>query len=287
MKARIKNYLLLTKTEWNGLIVLVLLIAGALAAPAINRRLNVEKPVNFKKVDLAVAELQRAGVKPYLNEERETASAHLQVKPFKFNPNKLPVESWKRLGLSVRQIKGIKNYEASGGNFNIKADVKKMYTLSAGDYQRLEPYIDLPAGKQLNIAEHRLVVELNTADSATLAKLKGIGPAFARRIIQYRTRLGGFYKKQQLTEVFGLDEMHYKDIQQQFTVDKKRVKKFNVNTAEYEDLKNFPYLSYKQINAIVQYRKQHGDYDSVNELSNVAIIDLATLKKARPYLTVQ
>ncbi|WP_295768241.1 helix-hairpin-helix domain-containing protein [uncultured Mucilaginibacter sp.] len=287
MKARIKNYLLLTKTEWNGLIVLVLLIAGALAAPAINRRLNVEKPVKFKKVDLAVAELQRAGVKPYLNDEEEIASAHLQVKLFKFNPNKLPVESWQRLGLSLRQIKGIKNYEASGGRFITKADVKKMYTLTAEDYQRLQPYINLPADKQLNIAEHRLVVELNTADSATLTKLKGIGPAFAHRIIQYRTRLGGFYKKQQLTEVFGLDEIYYKDIQQQFTVDRKRIKKRNVNAAEYEDLKNFPYLSYKQVNAIVQYRKQHGNYESVEELSNVAIIDLATLKKAGPYLTVQ
>ncbi len=48
------------------------------------------------------------------------------------------------------------------------------------------------------------VIGLNTADSAKLTTLHGISPSFARHIINYRIRLGGFYRKGQLKEVFGL-----------------------------------------------------------------------------------
>ena len=48
-----------------------------------------------------------------------------------------------------------------------------------------------------------LMVELNSADSTTLQLLHGIGPAFARRIVRYREKLGGFSNKEQLLEVYG------------------------------------------------------------------------------------
>jgi competence protein ComEA len=51
------------------------------------------------------------------------------------------------------------------------------------------------------------VVELNAADSAKLTTIDGIGGAFAKRIIYYRERLGGFIAKEQLKEVFGIDEL--------------------------------------------------------------------------------
>lgn len=283
MKTRIKNYLSVTKTEWNGLVILLLLIVVVLTAPYLYRSIYKEQPVNFKRFDIAVAELKKAGVTGDMPDEEDHSRSKIPAVLFKFNPNNLPVGQWQKLGLSLRQIKGIKNYEAKGGSFKTKADVKKMYTLSADDYKRLEPYIDLPAKSNANI-KSLLIVELNTADSATLTRLKGIGPAFARRIVQYRKRLGGYHSKQQLKEVFGIDDMHYRDIQAQFTVNSRKVNKININTAEYDDLKNFPYLGYKQMNAIIQYRKQHGNYETFDELSNVAILDEATLKKIKPYI---
>ena len=48
-------------------------------------------------------------------------------------------------------------------------------------YARLEPYIEIPK------------LELNTADSTALVALRGIGPYYARKILAYRDRLGGFY----------------------------------------------------------------------------------------------
>ena len=48
-----------------------------------------------------------------------------------------------------------------------------------------------------------LTVELNGADTTTLQLLHGIGPVFARRIVRYRERLGGFTSTEQLLEVYG------------------------------------------------------------------------------------
>jgi competence protein ComEA len=45
-----------------------------------------------------------------------------------------------------------------------------------------------------------------------------------------------------------------------------------------------PYLNYKQVNAIVEYRKQHGEYASIGDLKNIAIIDADILRKIGPYL---
>lgn len=286
MKTRIKNYLSVTKTEWNGLVILALLIVAVLISPYVYRQFYIPPKVNFTKINLAVAELKKAGITGEDVENENDSTRKVIATLFKFNPNNLPVAAWKKLGLSERQINGIKNYEAKGGRFYTKADVKKMYTLSAGDYKRLKPYINLPEAGTTGL-KPLTIVELNTADSATLTKLKGIGPAFARRIVQYRKRLGGFYSKQQLKEVFGIDDLHYRDIQAQFTLNTRKLKKININKAEYNDLRNFPSLSYKQMNAIIQYRKQHGEYETFDELSNVAILDAAVLKKIKPYILVK
>ncbi len=268
------------------MVVLVLLIIAVLFAPQVYDYYHPPKAVNFYKLNKAVAQLKAAGITGQGPLDDEPDAPEKPRKLFAFNPNHLPEQQWQKLGLSDRQIKGIKNYEAKGGRFHTKADVKKMYTLTDADYKQLAPYIQLPPGDTDPDAKPAMIVELNTVDSATLTQLKGIGPAFARRIIQYRNRLGGFHAKKQLKEVYGLDDTHYRDIQNQFTINRNKIKKLDVNAVEYEDLKDFPYLSYKQMNALIQYRKQHGNYETFEELHNVAILDDATLHQIKPYFKV-
>ncbi len=129
------------------------------------------------------------------------------------------------------------------------------------------------------------IIELNTADTSKLRELKGIGSSFARRVINYRNRLGGFYKKEQLKEVFGLDSEKYVSVQSQVSVDLSKIKKIPINTTTFEGLSRFPYLSFKQMNAIIQFREQHGEYESMDDLGNVAILDQTTLQKIKPYIT--
>jgi competence protein ComEA len=287
LKTPVKIYLSLTKTEWNGMVVLLVLIAVVLAAPYVGRLFHKDKAVSFKNFEAAAAQLRQAGGEAYLQDDEQTGntdSAIIHPALFPFNPNGLPVAQWQKLGLSPRQIKGIKNYEAKGGHFYSKADVKKMYTLTADDYQRLEPDITISEKADKGFEKPAVMVELNTADSAHLTLIKGVGPGFARRIIAYRKRLGGFYNKQQLKEIFGFDDSKYKDVKGQVTVNAGKVHKIDINQAEFEDLKNFPYLGYKQVNAIIQYRKQHGSYEALDEMRNVAILDDGILRKIAPYL---
>lgn len=129
-----------------------------------------------------------------------------------------------------------------------------------------------------------VIIELNSADTAKLTQLNGIGSSFAKRIVNYRDRLGGFIRKEQLKEVFGLDSEKYAGLQAQVNVDASHIKKINVNTVTFNGLSHFPYLTYKQMNAVIRFREQHGEYESLADLKNIAIMDDATLQKIKPYL---
>jgi len=129
-----------------------------------------------------------------------------------------------------------------------------------------------------------IIIELNTADSAQLTALHGIGPSYALRIIRYRDRLGGFCRKEQLREVFGLDSSTYAGLQAQVRVDAAHIKKIPINSVTFEGLSRFPYFSYKQMNAIIQFREQHGDYESISDMKNIAILNPGTLTKIQPYI---
>ena len=128
-------------------------------------------------------------------------------------------------------------------------------------------------------------IELNSADSAQLTRVHGIGGSFAIRIVRYRNRLGGFYNKEQLKEVYGIDTAMYAEIKNQLTVDRSKIIKMNINTISFASLRQCPYLDYKQASAIIEYRNQHGKYASVDDMSKVAIITPEILTKIEPYLS--
>ena len=49
-----------------------------------------------------------------------------------------------------------------------------------------------------------LAVDINTADASALTSLKGVGPATAKKIIEYRTANGPFASCDDLTKVKGI-----------------------------------------------------------------------------------
>jgi competence ComEA-like helix-hairpin-helix protein len=284
MKAHIKNYLSVTKKEWNGMVVFIILIALVLAAPYVYQTWRKDNIINFKEFDKAVALLNKGkSANPGNFSADDAKPANTQL--FPFNPNNLPDAGWQKLGLSEHQIRVIKNYEAKGGRFYSKEDVKKIYSITDADYQQLEPYINIPGNTHYaSKAAPGEIIEINGADSAKLTRIRGIGPAFAMRIIRYRERLGGFYSKEQLKEVFGVDDARYAEIKNGIAVNGKRITKINVNTATFNQLRRFPYISFKQMNAILEYHTQHGDYESVDDMKNIAILDEGILRKIEPYL---
>lgn len=296
-----KEYFSFSKKELNGILVLCIIISVTLLVPVVFSLFQDPEKNEFAEFDAEISKFY-ASMKdgPRYNYRYNPAPEEMEIKAeyFPFNPNNLSGALWKRLGLTDRQIKVIKNFESKGGRFYKKEDLRKIYSITEHDYARLEPYIkidnrfsktnaSLPPPEKprpFNLAPVA-VVEINSADSAQLESLRGIGPAFASRIIRYRNRLGGFYTKEQLREIYGLDSAKYAGIKEQIRLDASLIQKLNVNTAGFEDLKRYPYLSYKQMNAIIQYRTQHGNYQSIADLQKVVLLNGEILRKIEPYIT--
>ena len=289
MKTPIKNYLAITKKEWNGVVVLVIIIALVLAAPYIYEQFHKDNTINLKDFDKAVAVIKAAkdtGFNVY-DKDGVTLSDSKPANPtlFKFDPNDLPDSQWKNLGLSDRQISIIKNYQAKGGHFYKREDLKKIYGITADDYKRLEPYIEIPGNEYAsNKIKPGEVIEINSADSAKLTRIRGVGPAFAARIIEYRSRLGGFLVKEQLKEIYGIDTVKYAQLKNEITINTTHIIKIKINEVDFEGLRKFPYLTNKQTNAIIQYRRQHGDYRSIGDMKNIVLLNEDILRKIEPYI---
>jgi DNA uptake protein ComE-like DNA-binding protein len=132
-----------------------------------------------------------------------------------------------------------------------------------------------------------VTVELNSADTTSLKQLKGIGSAFAKRIIKFRESLGGFVKKEQLLEVYGFDKEKYDMIVSQINIDLSGVKKININSASVDDLHKHPYIDKKLAVKIFFQRVNHGSYSDVSDIEKLNLADDEVYSKIAPYLTIE
>lgn len=287
-----------SKGEFNGLIFLIFIIMALKAVPYIYDRFkSVEKDNPNLLTQIQKIEVTDQNNFNYTRDRIEESSPSKASRLFTFDPNKIDAEGWQTLGLSPKQASSIINYRNKGGKFYKVEDLQKMYTISPEMYKKLSPYVqienlestypkkDFNYEKKEYVKKALAIIDVNIADSAQLDEIKGIGGAFANRILKYRERLGGFYKKEQLMEVYGLDSMKYEEIKNQISLSPIKLKTVNVNTAVFNDLKSNPYLSYKQINAIIQYRKQHGNFSNPADLKKIVILNQQIIDKIAPYIS--
>jgi len=240
----------------------------------------------------------------YNEPKRENYTAKGEL--FIFDPNTLSAEGWKRLGLRDKTIQTILNYTSKGGKFRQPGDIKKIYGLFPNQAERLMPYVKIATTSYANsnnaepnnkwprrdsFPKHNTyfpkTIDINTADTSAFIALPGIGSKLAARIVNFREKLGGFYSINQLGETYGLPDSVFQKIKPGLTISLNAVTKLNINLADLNTLKSHPGIRYNIANAIVEYRKQHGNYMSVNDLRKIAIIDEAVFQKLVPYLTIE
>lgn len=125
-----------------------------------------------------------------------------------------------------------------------------------------------------------VVLDLNTVDTATLKKVPGIGSYRARRIVEYRDRLGGYADVEQLSDIEGLPE----ELKAWFAVKTPIFAPININTADQRQLALHPYISYAQARAITAYRKAYGRINSIDELSLSGTFTDADIARLKPYI---
>ncbi len=129
-------------------------------------------------------------------------------------------------------------------------------------------------------------ININEADSTAWVDLPGIGPGFAKRILTFRERLGGFTSAEQLKEVFGIDTIWVKQHMRQFLVGKGVYKYLYVNRAIWNEFRH-PYLPYAQAKVVLNFRKQHGIIPDFASLLQIKLIEPTVWERLRPYLNFE
>ena len=129
------------------LLILIFVLAGAIwfyryYPPAFPKQ---DRAAFEKEVDHFLAEQakQDSSNTVAASQEKRISKDKSSIAYFDFDPNNLSPENWKQLGLNDGQIRAINNYQAKGGKFRKKEDLKKIYIISETDYSRLEPYIKI------------------------------------------------------------------------------------------------------------------------------------------------
>lgn len=220
---------------------------------------NARQQVPGKKTVIA----RKQGVRPEAAAAVAAAIVPRTYENFRFNPNVVSVNDLRRLGFSLKQAESIDNYRKKGGKFRRKEDFAKSYVVADSVYRRLEKYIDIP------------LLDINRADSAEFDALPGIGGYFAAKMVEYRSRLGGYSCKEQLMEIYHLDNEKYSRFSDLITVGESRP--FRLWTMPADSLKLHPYIrNWKTANAIVLYRDNNPrELWTVEGLRNAGILDNA------------
>jgi competence protein ComEA len=236
----------------------------------------------------------------YSNENRNRKDRHkfTRGERFQFDPNTVSEDSLLRLGFSSFATTNLLNYRSKGGKIRNIDKLKSIFGMDTSFIEYLKPFINFPEfesefpNARPNRSSHISVVslqfaELNTADSNTLVNIRGIGPYKASKILAYRQRLGGFLSTEQLLEIPQIGDPLFNEIQHLLEADPEKIKRININTADYTTLIRHPYLDKKSVNLILNYRKQHGPFGRAEEIKRIRAFTEDFVKKILPYLSTE
>ncbi len=296
----IRSFFTLNKSEQRGVIFLLLIIVLLLLFNWLSPFFIYSKKNSYSGLDREVSQFVAA--QKSLNDSLHLVrlqnagkltpvQAAAKLHPFTFDPNRLTDSQWLKMGLTPRQVKTIQHYRAKGGRFRKKEDLKRIYSLSAAEYRVLEPFVRIvhsgvsasgkPHRKKL---ANRMKVEINTVDSAALVQKLLLSPWLARRILKYRTLLGGFYSRTQLREVYGMKTATYDAIQTFISIDTSKIIKTDLNTATFKQLLHHPYIDYETTKKLVNARRKARDFSSFRQVKNMTGLSDSLLNKIRHYL---
>ena len=118
--------------------------------------------------------------------------------------------------------------------------------------------------------EMTIVIDINTADTTLLKQLPGIGAAYAKWIVDYREKLGGYCKTEQLLEVYRMDTTRFNSIKDYVKIDSTFTpNKLRINSDAFKILLKHPYLEYEDVKKIVNHREQKGMITSWEQLQKI------------------
>jgi competence ComEA-like helix-hairpin-helix protein len=217
------------------------------------------------------------------------------------NPESLSKEEWIRLGLSPKQATSLLRYRDKYG-LNSLQQMRRIRVLPGALLDQIADSLIFAHAKeakanlhveasqdqlQIQVKTERKIdkLDLNSATTAMLVALPGVGQYTAEKIINYRERLGGFISLSQLNEIKGLTPELLENALKYMTIESE-AQKMNLNLVSYERLKQHPYLTWNQANSLLKMRAQKGTFHALQEIKESVLIDDETYKKLLPYVSL-
>lgn len=296
-----KDFFYYTKSERRAVYALCIGIALLLVAiwlvPDASKSLIAETPT-VDSVALKAFE-QEVKTQTYVQKEKKPLVAVKSPVVLKsFDPNEADSTELSRLGLSPYVVRNILKYRQKGGRFRTPESFSRIYGLEQEQFETLKPYIRIAMPKVAEIKEvdtmtvrkvvekkpfkypEGTLVDVNSADTTELKKIPGIGSGIAKAIVAYRSRLGGFYSLEQLTEI----EYITPSLVKWFKLEGPVLRPLKVNKAGLEALRAHPYLNFYQAKVIVEHRRKKGQLKSLSQLSLYEEFTEKDLERLSAYL---
>ena len=284
--------LYVSKRNRRGVVALVVFSVIIIFLPRMAQLFNSNVVLDISTEDVQSFERSK---KNFQNKKRNYYTKYEKKKRFsapprKFNPNEYSAEDWMNHGLSEKPVAVLLKFTKNGIRSN--EDLKRIFVISDELYALIKDSTYYPERPKTEytpkVTEEKKVqkLELNTASVEDLENIKGIGPFFAKQIIKYRDRLGGFASKEQILEVWKMTIETYDKLIPQIEIDKSKIRKLKINEVTPEELKNHPYLNWSQVNSIVKMRMQRTKFNAIDEIQESKLIDAETFEKLIPYLSL-
>ena len=218
------------------------------------------------------------------------------LKPF--DPNLADSIELSLLGLPSFVVRNIMKYRQNGGHFRTVESLARVYGLTEEKFTELKPYVRIahveknrpgkrdtvvrPVWKERKAYKYPegTLVDVNTADTAELKKVPGIGSGIAKAIVSYRERLGGFYSVEQLEEVDYITPVLLK----WFKLETPSVRKLDINKMTLDALRSHPYFNFYQAKVIVEHRRKKGPIKSLSQLALYEEFTEKDLKRLSAYI---
>lgn len=239
--------------------------------------------------DNNIRNIRRNGRHALKRTGEKTATAAVSYR--NFDPNTVDASTLRTMGIRENIIRGLINFRKSGFTYRTTDDLRRIYAMDDATMTRIAPYVIISntessrnAVRSGSTSRQVIPVDINTATIEQMDQLPGIGPGYAKRILNWRDKLGGFHHPDQVKSTYNLPDSVFEKISPYLRFDTPP-RKINVNTADARILAGHFYIGIKEAGIIVSYRDNHGPYRDATDLMKTGAINESWLQKAGPYLS--
>ena len=273
-----KSHFWYTKNQRNGILLLLIII------------IFLQLILHFKNFDSQqLVDLSQPKITSYnkqLDSLKKKSSKKKKFKIYPFNPNYISDYKGYQLGMNVDEIDRLLAHREQKLYVNSSKEFQTITKISDSLLQKISPFFKFPdwvqkknknknnqqryiPNSRINVSEITSV-DINKATLKDFTAIEGVDEYISERIIKYRSKIQGFSFKEQLFEVWGLDELIANKILSTFSIKNiPIIKKVNINTASFKEVLSNPYIDYKLCIQIFDYRDEVAELQSISEIKNI------------------